>query len=186
MRNLVFSVATLTALALCACGASSKEVAMAKTARYQGDKLAMFADAKAAVESKYKVLKSDETTLGLQTEPRWFTPEGLAGNDSGDVSMLPDKSINFAMVVQMFPDGDAYIAKVTPVMSRYNKGIPKPEQIKEGDASLPGWVEDKTNSLALDVHKALAKYELKTVPGQAPPPSPAAAPAPEGSAAPAP
>jgi len=168
---------------------------MAKTARYKGDKLALFADTKATVEAKYKLTKSDENSLGMQTEARWFSPEGLAEairND--DVRDLQDKSINIAMVVQLMPDGDAWIVKVTPVMARYNRGIPKPEPLKEGDASLPGWVQDKTDSLALDIHKALAKYELQSVPGQVPAaePAPAAAPAAgsaapaEGSAAPAP
>lgn len=176
MRNFVCTIATLSALAMCACGASSKEVAMAKTARYHGDKATLFAETRAVVESKYQVGMSDETQLLVQSKARWFSPEGLAANDTGDVSMLQDKSINFAVVVQLQIDGDAYVAKVTPVMTRYNKGIPKPEIVKEGDASLPGWVESKTDSLALDVHKALEKYEVKTVPGQAPPPA-AAAPA---------
>ena len=151
---------------------------MAKTARYQGDKLMLFAEAKAVVESKYQVSKTDEVSLGIQTTARWFSPEGLAANDAGDVSMLQDRSINFAVVVQLLPDGEAWIVKVTPVMARYNKGIPKPEAVKEGDASLPGWVESKTDSLALDIHKKLAKYQVQTVGGQAPPATqpPAAAP----------
>jgi hypothetical protein len=170
--------------ALCACGASSKEVAMAKTAHYSGDKAQLFAETKAVVASKYDVVKSDETTLEVQTKPRWFTPEGLAANDTGDVSMLQDHSLNIAMVVQLLPEGGGYIVKVTPVIARYNKGIPKPEQVNENDASLPGWVEDRTDTLALDIHKALAKYENAPAAGAAPAMTPAAAP--EAPAAPAP
>jgi len=189
MRNLVCSVAALAALVLCACGASSKEVAMAKTARYQGDKLQLFAEAKAAVETKYKLAKTDEATLVIQTEPRWFTPEGLAANFDGDVTLLQDKSINHALVAQLLPDGDNWIVKVTAVMTRYNRGIPKPEPLKENDASLPGWVEDRSNTLALDIHKRLAKFEVKGVPQQVPagnePPAPAPAPSDGSAAAPA-
>ncbi len=173
MRNLVLSVAAMFAIAAVACGPSSKEVATAKSARYQGDKLELFANVKAATEAKYTITKSDETTLGLQTEPRWFSVEGLAVTPRAgdDMTEMPDKSINIALVVTMLPDGDNWLVKVTPVMARYNRGIPKPEQVKEGDASLPGWVEGKVDELALEIHKKLAKFEVKTVPGMAPPPA---------------
>lgn len=192
------SVAALLALALCACGASSKEVAMAKTARYQGDKLAIFSATKAVVEGKYEITRSDENTLGMQTKPKWFSPEGLTQNPRGEGAEmidLVDKSINLAYVVTMHPDGEYWVVKVTPVIARYNRGIPKPEPLKEGDISLPGWVHSKTDQLAIDIHKALAQYEVKSVPQSVPagneslPPAepapaadPAAAPA-EGSAA---
>ena len=180
----------MLAIAAVACGASSKEVAGAKSARYKGDKLALFAEVKAATEAKYKVTKSDETSLGLQTEARWYSTEGLGVTPraEGDMRDVPDKSINIALVVTMLPDGDAWLVKVTPVMSRYNQGIPKPEPLKENDASLPGWVSGKVDELALAIHNQLAKYEVKTVPGQAPPPN-TNAPAPDeatGSAAAAP
>jgi hypothetical protein len=180
MRNLVLSLATLVAIVLVGCGPSSKEVATAKTARYKGDKLAIFADVKAATEAKFKLTKSDETSLGLQTEARWFSPEGLSQTPRapGDMRDVADKSILYMVVVTMVPDGDAWLVKVTPQLERYNQGIPKPEPVKEGDASLPGWVEGKTDELALDIHKALAKYEVKTVPQMAPPPT-ESAPAPD-------
>ena len=177
MRNLVLSVATMFAIAAVACGPSSKEVATAKSARYQGDKLELFANVKAATEAKYKLTKSDETSLGMQTEARWFSTEGLAVTPRGDdMRDVPDKSINIALVVTMLPDGDNWIIKVTPVMARYNQGIPKPEPLKEGDPSLPGWVSGKVDELALDIHKQLAKYEVKSVPQAAPPPTNAPAP----------
>jgi hypothetical protein len=171
MRNLVCSLAALVALAAIACGPSSKEVATAKTARYQGDKLQLFAATRAVVEGKYKLTKSDETTLGLQTEPRWFSPEGLTTSSSPDDERdLPDKSIRIAMVVQLLPDGPAWIVKITPLMLRKNKGMPKPDELKEGDPSIPGWVDSKVDQLALDIHSALAKYEVKRPGGLAPAP----------------
>ncbi len=144
---------------------------MAKTARYQGDKLTLFAEAKVAVEGKYQIAKTDEVSLGIQTTPRWFTPEGLAANDTSDVSMLQHYSLNIAMIVQLLPDGESWIVKVTPMIARYNKGIPKPEPVKEGDFSLPLWVSSRTDELALEIHKRLSKYQVQTVPGQVPPPS---------------
>lgn len=187
MRNLVLSVLALAAVVLAACGGSSKEVAMAKTARYQGDKLQLFAETKAVVESKYKMEKTDEVSLGMQTIPRWFTPDGLAANDAGDVSMMQDRSLKVAMVVQLMPDGDNWIVKVTPIIARYNKGSPQLEPVPEGDISLPAWVHSRNDELALDIHKALAKYEVKSVPQQVPagnePPPAETPPATDGSAA---
>jgi hypothetical protein len=194
MRNLVLTA--LAIAALCACGASSKEVAMAKSARYKGDKLEMFAATKSAVEAKYQLEKSDETALGMQTIPYWYSVEGLTEPiRNNDVRDLSDKSVKIVLVAELKSDGDAYTVKVTPVLARYNRGMPNLEPLKEGDASLPGWVQDKTDSLALDIHKALSKWEVQSVPGPVPPassPGPeapaagSAAPAADGSAAPAP
>jgi hypothetical protein len=188
MRNLVLSALALAALV--ACGPSSKEVATAKSARYQGDKLELFANVKAATEAKYKLTKSDETSLGLQTEARWFSTEGLAVTPRGDNDMrdVPDKSINIALVVTMLPEGINWVVKVTPIMARFNQGIPKPEPLKENDPSLPGWVQGKVDELAMAIHSQLAKYEVKSVPQMVQPAT--NTPAPDepsaGSAAPAP
>jgi hypothetical protein len=166
-----YLVGLLTILAV-ACGPSSKEVATAKTARYQGDKLQLFAATKAVVEAKYTLTKSDETSLGMQTEPRWFSPEGLTTSSSPDDERdLPDKSIRIALVVQLLPDGGAWIVKVTPLMLRKNKGMPKPDEVKEGDPSVPGWVDSKVDQLSLDIHTGLAKYEVKQPGGLAPAPA---------------
>lgn len=159
---------------------------MAKSARYQGDKLQLFAELKAATESKYKLMKSDETSLGLQTEARWYSPEGLSlgARPADDLAHVPDKSINMMLVVTMLPDGERWVVKVSPVVARYNQGIPKPERVREGDASLPGWVQGQVDELALAIHKRLEKYELKGVPQMASPPTNAPAPD-EAPAAPA-
>jgi hypothetical protein len=181
MRNLHIAIAVV----LAACGPSSKELSGAKTAHYKGDKLVLFGAAKTAVESKYKLEKSDETALGMQTVGRWYSPEGLTvGERGGDIRDVPDKSIQIALVVTLQPDGDAWVVNVKPLMIRFLKGSPKPENLTENDPSVPGWATGKVDQLSLDIHEALKQYELKSVPGSAPPPAPAAAaPAPEAPAA---
>lgn len=161
---------------------------MARTARYKGDKLELFAAAKAAVEDKYTLQQTDETTLRIITKGSWVSPEGLTQNPRGEGAEmidLIDKSINFALVVELLPEGDAWVTKTTAVLARYNRGIPKPEPLQEGDISLPGWVQSKIDSMVLDLHKALAKWEVKTGgPQMAPPPTEPAPAAPaDGSAA---
>jgi hypothetical protein len=187
MRNLVLSLTALAAFALCACGPSSKDIAMAKTARYKGDKLQLFADAKTAVETNYKLVRSDEIQLARQTDAKWYTPEGMVvtrtGSPERGEGLVPDRSVNFAATVTLLPDGDAWVVKVTPMMLMYQTGAPQPQPLKEEDANVPGWAHSKVDSLALDIHKALAKYQVQTVPGAVPAGS--SPPAEAGSAAPA-
>jgi hypothetical protein len=183
MRNLI--VALLVAAFAFACGPSSGQLKAAKTAHYKGDKAEMFNLAKQATEAKYKLQKADEASLGFQTTGRWYTPEGLAASErADDIRDVPDNSLNIALVVTLVPDGDAYVVQVKPLMIRYHAGSPKPEPISENDPSVPGWAQGKVDQLALDIHDALAKYEVKAVGGTVTPAGPGAAPA--GSAAPAP
>ena len=120
----------VAALALAACGPSSKEISGAKSARYKADKLVLFNAAKSATEPKFHLAKSDETALGFETVGRWYNPEGqlaMEGNTNdvgktGHNSVYPDNSINLVIVVKLLPDGDAWVVQVSPVMARYHAG----------------------------------------------------------------
>jgi hypothetical protein len=182
MRNLSLSVLVLSALASCG-GPSGKDIAMAKQARYTGDKLAIFNATKAAVESKYTLEKSDETTLGMQTKARWYTADGITapGNDA-DFRQVPDKAIRVVHVVRMLPDGDKWIVQDEPVLMRRISGSPKPENLDVKDPSVPGWTTSQIDELQFAIYKALQPYEVKTPGGVAPGP---AAPAPMPAADPA-
>ena len=187
MRNLnVGRLALIALLVLAACGPSSSEMKGAKSSRSKGDKLVLFAAAKAATEAKYHLQKSDENALGMQTIGRWYTPEGLGASErDGDMRDVPDRSINIAFVVTLLPDGDAWVVSVKPLMMRFHAGSPKPEPLAENDASVPGWATGKVDQLWFDIHAALAQYEVKTLPGSAPPPAAAAPAAPAAPVAPA-
>jgi hypothetical protein len=190
MRNLIIACAALACLA--ACGPSGRDTALAKTARYQGDKLAIFGAIKTTTETKYKLAMSDENSLTVQTVGRWYTPEGLVSTTGEqDIRQVPDKSINIVLTVKLLAEGDKYIVDVQPKMTRINKGSPMPENLAPNDASLPGWATGKVDQLAFDIHEALKSYEVKAPGGNVPPPAadPAAPPAGDpsaGSAAPAP
>lgn len=171
MRNLIISCTMLAWLAACG-GAGSREAALAKTARYQGDKLAIFAAIKSATEAKHKLAMSDETTLTVQTIGRWYTPEGLVSTTGDqDIRQVPDRSINIVLTVKLLPEGDKWIVDVQPKMTRINKGSPMPEQLSPNDASLPGWAPGKVDQLALEIHEALKQYEVKSPGGLAPAPT---------------
>lgn len=191
MRNLSLSIVVLSALAACG-GPSGRDIAMAKQARYTGDKLAIFAATKAAVESKYSLEKSDETTLGMQTKARWYTADGITapGNDA-DFRQVPDKAIRVVHVIRMLPDGDAWIVQDEPVLMRRLAGSPQPEKLDVKDPSVPGWTTSQIDELQFEIYKALKPYEVKAPGGiapapAAPAPAPAADPASGSGTAPAP
>jgi hypothetical protein len=172
MRNLI-----ITAVILAACGGpSGKEVASAKQARYQGDKLQLFGVVKGATEGKYKLAKSDETTLGMQTEARWYSPEGLATSATIDDDRdIVDKSINLTLVVELLPEAggtDKWIVSVRPVMFRFNKGQPKPDPLDPKDPSVPGWVNGKVDQLHFAIYEKMKAYEVRTPGGVMPAPAP--------------
>jgi hypothetical protein len=182
MRNLSLSIAALCLIAACG-GPSNKDVAMAKQARYTGDKIVIFNTVKTAVENKYKLDKSDETSLGMQTKPKWYTEDGiLAPGSDEDYKQVPDKALRVVHVVRMLPDGDQWIVKDDPIMMRRLEGSPQPVTLDPKDPSVPGWATGQVDELQYEIYKALKPYEVKSTGGMAPAPA-APAPAP---AAPAP
>lgn len=188
MRNLAVTLSMIVLLA--ACGPSSKEMGAAKTAHYKGDKIVLFNAAKAATEEKYKIAKSDETALGFQTLGKWYGPDGLVTDQQEDMLKVPDRSLNVVLIVTLVPDGDLWVVKVVPQMMRYFQGRPNPDHLTPNDPSVPGWANDRVESLQFDIYNALKQYEMKAGPGgvmSPPAAAPAApAPAPAAPAAPAP
>lgn len=170
MRNLIVGCVVLCWIA--ACGGGNREAALARQARYKGDKIEIFGAMKTLVESKYQLQQSDETTLALATTARWYTPEGLvATSGQQDIRNLPHNSINLAFLVKQVPDGDSFLMVVEAKILRFIKGSPAPEPRTLKDADLPYWVYSKADQLVLDIHQALAKYEVKAPGGMAPPPT---------------
>jgi len=196
MRNLAILAALVV---IAACGPSNRDVALAKTARYQGDKLVLFAAAKAATESKHKLDASDETTLTVLTKGRWYTPDGLVSNwtpedagvnSSGRKRGILDQSISIALVVKLLPDTDKWIVHIEPIILRYTEGRPNFDKLSPKDPSIPGFATGKVDQLAFEIYSALKPYEVKGVRGVVPTPDPAApmpsGPAPDPAPAPAP
>jgi hypothetical protein len=164
MRNLIVSL-----LVLAACGGGSSELKGARTAHYKGDKLEIFHAVRSAVESKYRIEKSDENSLILETAGRWFNPEGQGASERmDDIRDVPDKSLHIHFIIALVADGDAFVVDVKPKWFRRVAGSPQPQPLKEDDISIPGWATGKVDQLAVAVHDALTKYEVKSVPGQVP------------------
>lgn len=170
MRNLMITCLALAWLA--ACGGGNREAALAKTARYKGDKIEIFNAIKGVTEQKYQLQQSDETQLAMVTTARWYTPEGLpATSGAQDIRNLPHNSINLAFMVKQVPDGDQFVVVVEGKILRFIKGSPAPEPRDLKSADLPYWVYSKADQLVLDIYKGLAKYEVKAPGGNIPPPA---------------
>jgi hypothetical protein len=176
------------------CGASAAEIKTAREARYKADPATLYAAAKAETERGYKIAAADDAAFMLQTEPRWYTPEGQADAARGNnIARLQENSINFSVVVRLAKvDADSYKVIVDPVALRLRGLSSKPEPLDPKDPSAPGWVQGKLESLQLGIHERLKPYAISgaTVPAMmpaTPPPAapPPAAPSPAGSAAPA-
>ncbi|MEJ7598576.1 MAG: hypothetical protein WKG01_11765 [Kofleriaceae bacterium] len=152
-----------------ACGPSGKDMAGAKTAHYRGDQLVLFAAARSATEAKYKLATSDETTLRVVTEGRWYSPEGLGLTATMDnLGNVPDRSIFLSLALQLMAADAGFVIAVSPTILRYHEGRPNPDKLASDDPSLPGWVTGRVDQLQLAVHEALRSYEVKTVGGIVP------------------
>ncbi len=182
--------AVLVAAPLAACGPSGKQVTTAKQARYQGDRQQLFAVIKQTVAESYKIQKVDDAAYGLQTEGRWYNPEGQAvSSPMGDARDVPDQSLNIALVVELLPEGERHIVSVKPVIARHIKGQPNPQPVEATDPSLPGWVHGKGDNLQVALHDALKQDEVQVAGGAAPAagtPAPGPSPTPPPTTAPIP
>ena len=200
MRNLVLSVVALAWIA--ACGPSGREIGLAKTARYRGDKFVLFGGVKQAVEGKYKLAMSDETTLTVITTGRWYRPEGTASNwQPGDMdgpgksldgggtlqgvpsvdgrSRMEDRSINVQLTVRLLPEGENWIVHVEPRYLQFRSGRSNLDKLRPDDPSLPGWAPGKVDQLAYEIYRMLRAYEVKKPGGVAPAPEPQPQPEPQ-------
>jgi hypothetical protein len=165
VRNLVLVLAIALAAIASACGASRQEIELAHSARYRGDKLAMFGAARAATADKYRIAMSDETTLRIETTGRWYTPDGLGASErNNDIRDVPDRSIHLRMIVRLVPRSDDWGIAVEPVMMRHFAGRPNPDPLAPDDASLPGWAHGRVEQLYSAIHHALASYQVAEPP----------------------
>lgn len=186
--------ALLVVVVVSACGASQRDIALAKMSRYHGDKLVLFNDAREAVARKHRIFHSDETTLTIITRGRWYTPDGLASQwgDPNDViddpdaqrgtrqdpfntrarPALPDKSFFLQLTIRMLPEESNWIFYVESKVARFNVGMPILEPVDTTRMDIPGWINGKRDQLAYDIYKALRGYAVKGLSGSSPPPPP--------------
>jgi hypothetical protein len=156
------ALASLLLALACSCGASAGEVKTAQTTAYAAEPATLFTEMKAAVEGTYKVAQTDQNTLALRTETRWYTPDGQIDTKAGaNPSSVQDKSINLVFVVGLVKvDARSYKVGVEPIILRKNELSSAPEQLKLDDPTVPGWVKGKTDTLQLEIYRRLKGYAV--------------------------
>jgi hypothetical protein len=167
-------------LAVGSCGPSTRDIALAKTARYNADKLRIFQLTKWVTERKYQIYQSDETALTIYTKARWHTPEGLGSqwSDPGDVigvgnninfvtqrgrPAIRDQSLLIAMIIRILPEAKNWVVYIETKIWRYNVGMPNLEPVDPKRIDLPGWATGKANQLQYEIYNVLKKYQVKNV-----------------------
>lgn len=187
---MIRTLAILVAFAI-ACGPSQREIALAKMARYNADKLVLFELTRDAVARKHKISHSDETVLTIVTRGRWYTPEGLASqwsnpndvidspdaqtgsrNDPFDTAARPalqDKSLFIQLTVRLLPEEKNWIVYVETKVARFNVGMPILEPVNTTRLDTPPWVLGKVDQLAYEIHKSLRSYQVRGLSGSTPP-----------------
>ena len=190
MKNLASSLQLGVLFALVvSCGASAAEIKTARETRYKAAPATLYAEVKAVTEGEYKTAVSDEGALVLQTQARWYTPDGQIDTTRGDnPSRLQDNSINLSLVVGLVKvDADSYKVQIEPIVLRQHGLTSKPDRLDAKDPLVPGWVHGKLESLQVSIFERLKPYAVAgaTVPAMVPPAAapPAALPAATGSAA---
>jgi hypothetical protein len=178
------------ALALIAsCGSSSAELKTARDTSYKAPPATLFAAAKAATEAAhYNVKLEDPDAMKLETDPKWYTPDGqLDASVGNNISQYQQDSINLGFVVQLPKSGaDSYKLSVSRIVLRKHGLSSNPETMDPEDPAVPPWVAGKASALELGIHDALKPYAVGgTTSGTMPVPAPPATPT-EPAPAPAP
>src|SRR5687768_13149850 len=163
MRSMVLLVVGI----FVACGPSSAEIRMAKTAAYSGDPVEMFQVVQQTTAATYKIAGTqhieESGSYELITEPQWYNPEGgrqTAG--AGDCVQLVDPSVHLSMIVTLNAMAqDRIMVEVTPKTFQHISGSPKPRELAPDDPNLPGWVHGRVETLQVEIHKRLQKYQVK-------------------------
>jgi hypothetical protein len=152
---------TVVVVALVACGPSSKQLAVARDARYATDPGALFQIAQdAALASYHKIGQADAIKGAFITLGKWYSPEGTSESAGvGDVVKVEDGSLYVQLLVEVERvDEETVMVKVTPVVERFRLGQAQHDQLRPDDPSLPGWVQGKADTLAFAIYERAKQY----------------------------
>ena len=187
-KNLATLSLAVALVLVAACGPSSSEIKTARATTYSGAPAELFAATKSAVEeAHYQIQTSNDGDLTLETRGIWYNPDGQIDTSiDTNIARLQEDSINIEYTVKLVQNGGTWRVDVTPLIGRKHGLTSTPDKVDPEDPSLPGWVQGKTDSLAIHIHDKLKQYAVSG--GAAPvtgAPAPAPAPAPAAPTAPA-
>lgn len=157
-HSIIRSIALTLGLVATGCfGASSKEVATAKTATYNTTLETAFDQAMQATQENYKIGLVDAPNHRFTTNPQVYNSEGQRQSEgaSGFVTMRAG-SIQLHFVVESVPvENNAIAIKITPRCFQRLEWSPKPRELALDDPNLPGWVRGRYDALHVAVYQRL-------------------------------
>jgi hypothetical protein len=164
-RLITVAIAIASSTLALSCGASAAQIKAAREARYKGDPATLYAAVRSATESRHKIVGEDAAALTLQTEARWYTPDGQVDSARGNnIARLQENSVNFSVIVRLVKgDADSYTVIIEPIALRLRGLTSRPEPLDMKDPSVPGWVHGKVDALQLDIHERLEPYAIAGV-----------------------
>jgi hypothetical protein len=153
-------IAVVVAVALAACGPSTKQVQTAKATHYKTQAGRIYSIALDVAEKTFKIYDKDDDKEIFVTLPKWYTADGQSETSgSGDTVMVSDGSLEVALMVAVETDVDGIATvTVTPVVERFRLGQSQHDKLAPDDPSMPGWVGGKADALAVEIYNAAKPY----------------------------
>ncbi|KAB2911285.1 MAG: hypothetical protein F9K40_01060 [Kofleriaceae bacterium] len=158
VRLVVFAIAVTLATA---CGASKKEVTVAREATYTGDAAAIFQVVADTVAAKYELQAADPVARSVTTAPRWYRQDGSYDYREDDTFSREVKDhhpfVQLSYVVMMSA-GPPFQIDVSPrVVDRVHWNHTQSFVTPPGP--LPGWIQERADELAVEIHRRLRRFE---------------------------
>jgi hypothetical protein len=155
-------------LLLVGCGASTAQVAMAKSAEYRTSSTEIFQLALSAAEENYKIGETDAAGQRFTTKLQFYTPEGGRQSAGAEgVTQVHAGSVGVQLIVEVVQQGEVARVVVTPKTIQVVGGSPQPRELRPDDPSLPPWVHGRVDALYVAIHDR-AKRFATSAPGHVP------------------
>jgi hypothetical protein len=158
--------AAVIAIAVLGCGGpSAKQIEQARGAKYDAPPEVVFNGVVEAVGSVQKIAGQDPSQGLIETETRWYEPDGtLARRGSDDEAFVTDGAILLGFLVGVRGQPGAWHVEVLPIAYQHRSGSPQAREMRPDDPQMPGWVKGKIDNIFLAVHGKLKEYEVGAAP----------------------
>lgn len=153
MKQGTVMVVAMAALVASACGASSKEVAMARSAVYQCDEAKVFGEVAAFLKERMGGVTPQPAAKAVVSAFRWHSStgvprrKGLANVRQGDLALA------VAMTLQR--SGNGWMIKSQVQVLSHVVGSPAGRRLNPSDADYPAWAATKHDTLRVKLHDRL-------------------------------
>ena len=153
-------------VALVGCGPSALDVKTAKTAVYRVEPHQLLRLAEEATRGEYRIRDVDEAGYMFRTDAKLYGTDGLAwsmrplnervagpGPDGNGKLPMPPGMVSLSFVVRLvIGENQQVVVSVIPKTLEGVEGGTGPREIEPDDPSLPPFVKDRADALALAIY----------------------------------